>query len=556
MGTLDLEKRQEDKLQYFKDHIEEQIFFQKVLILFENTSFSLLASFLCGTILFFALLDTEQGSNIKYWYAGLIVITVLRMNLTILYFKKPHHTKQFYQLFILGTLISAIFWAIAGTYLFPAGLMEQMVTIIMIAGVSAGGIQSLHPSRFTCSAFCSILVFPLCIVLLLHNTTVYLFIGFALALYLSLLLVLGWRAHNLLSKSLKLHYENMFLAQELTISNSELQHSNLQLRQHEHDILLINKMNERLQHCENSKQAYKVIQKFAQRIFIHVNGSLAITNQQSGELVVVERWGDTPIKSRFSQKSCESFNKSNLYVVNSFNKKPFCQHFTRLAIHTSVCIPLMKQQTVLGLLNFNAQEKISHYYIQLMTTFADNIDMALANLELREALLEQVIRDPLTGLYNRRYLDETLERELKRILRENNSLCVVMFDIDHFKEFNDQNGHEAGDEALKFIGFLAKKMFRENDIVCRFGGEEFIIILINTTLTHAYPRLEAFREEIKNAKLYFMSQQLPGITVSMGAAQAPDHGVQADVLINAADKALYAAKQQGRNRLILAELSK
>jgi diguanylate cyclase (GGDEF)-like protein len=176
-------------------------------------------------------------------------------------------------------------------------------------------------------------------------------------------------------------------------------------------------------------------------------------------------------------------------------------------------------------------------------------------LNYSKILYKQSTHDPLTGLYNRRYLDEALSRELKRVIREKKSSCVAMLDLDFFKSFNDTNGHAAGDEMLKFVAATMQATFRGSDISCRFGGEEFLILLINTDLSSAQLRLENFCEAVKKGEVYFQGQLLPPMTVSVGVAEAPRQGTSAKDIIHAADTALYCAKETGRNRVKCSSVS-
>lgn len=181
--------------------------------------------------------------------------------------------------------------------------------------------------------------------------------------------------------------------------------------------------------------------------------------------------------------------------------------------------------------------------------FNDTVKLALSNIMLRASLQQQSIHDPLTLLYNRRYLDEALPRELSRIIRTNQPLCVCMIDIDHFKIFNDTHGHEAGDEVLKHIGKILNENFRGSDIACRFGGEEFIVILVNSELSAVVSRMQSLREKIKSENILFENKVLPPITISIGIAEAPTYGDTSEKIISAADHALYQAKHNGRDRI-------
>lgn len=167
---------------------------------------------------------------------------------------------------------------------------------------------------------------------------------------------------------------------------------------------------------------------------------------------------------------------------------------------------------------------------------------------LQSQLREQAIRDALTNLFNRRYLEETLERELARAAREIYPLCIVMMDIDHFKNVNDTYGHEAGDLVLKTLAETVTKQSRQGDFVCRFGGEEFVLVMPNITIDVAKERVNSLHKSISSLNIPFGRFNL-NVTVSMGISCYPLHGETKDALMRAADKALYTAKDLGRNRV-------
>jgi diguanylate cyclase (GGDEF)-like protein len=170
--------------------------------------------------------------------------------------------------------------------------------------------------------------------------------------------------------------------------------------------------------------------------------------------------------------------------------------------------------------------------------------------QLQEALREQAIRDPLTGLFNRRYLDETLLRELHRCQRNNEPLAVAMLDLDHFKHFNDAYGHDAGDSVLRAIGELLLGSLRGGDIACRYGGEELTVILPGSALDDARMRFEELRQAVTQLDLHYRDGELLAITVSIGLAAAEPEEMDAAALLSRADAALYQAKEQGRNRVV------
>jgi diguanylate cyclase (GGDEF)-like protein len=176
-------------------------------------------------------------------------------------------------------------------------------------------------------------------------------------------------------------------------------------------------------------------------------------------------------------------------------------------------------------------------------------------LRLRETLRNQSVRDPLTGLFNRRYMEESFERELARAARGRASLGVIMMDIDHFKHFNDTYGHAVGDLLLKELGAFAQKSLRQSDIACRYGGEEFLLILPEANLETTSERARQICLGV--SQLHFQNQSLAeaSVTLSLGVSAYPVHGLTSEALIHAADSALYQAKNEGRNRVIVSPVT-
>jgi len=190
--------------------------------------------------------------------------------------------------------------------------------------------------------------------------------------------------------------------------------------------------------------------------------------------------------------------------------------------------------------------------VRLAKVLAESTALALANLNLREVLRAQSIRDPLTGLFNRRYMEESLERELSRATRKKQPLSVAMLDVDHFKHFNDSFGHDAGDTLLCEIARVFRTTLRAEDIICRYGGEEFAMILPDAPLPSIQGRIEQLREKVRDTIAQHRGQPLDRVTVSIGIATYPEHGTTSETLLRAADAALYQAKAQGRDRVVLA----
>jgi diguanylate cyclase (GGDEF)-like protein len=177
--------------------------------------------------------------------------------------------------------------------------------------------------------------------------------------------------------------------------------------------------------------------------------------------------------------------------------------------------------------------------------------LTLSNIALREELRQQAIRDPLTGLYNRRYLEETLTRELNRAKRLNIPLCVSMLDIDHFKVINDTLGHTAGDALLRQLGHTLRENLRSSDIACRYGGDEFVLIMPDSSLDDTRRRLQQILELVKALRAWTGDQLHAAPTMSAGIAMAGEHNFNEREILRAADEALYAAKQAGRDLVII-----
>ena len=225
----------------------------------------------------------------------------------------------------------------------------------------------------------------------------------------------------------------------------------------------------------------------------------------------------------------------------------------------TVCLPLVAQGESLGMLQISYAEpgdaESRRERIAAAKRVTEQLSLALANVRLRDGLREQSIRDPLTGLHNRRYFEESLSREMARSARDRQPLSLFMLDVDHFKRYNDTHGHDAGDALLRELGRELRECARTSDIVCRFGGEEFVVVLPNAGDVEASAWSERLMQNVRAMQVRLGSRALPSITVSMGLAVFPQHGASAEALLHAADAALYEAKRDGRDRLKVVKLA-
>jgi len=320
---------------------------------------------------------------------------------------------------------------------------------------------------------------------------------------------------------------------------------------------LMNHMNDLLQSCVIKKEAYQVIMLVAKDLFPGHNGALAIMPGKDQQLEVVARWGTEEIvASTFSLEDCWGLRHGRLHEVLDPQGGLLCSHFAKPPQGGYFCLPLTVQGETLGVLSLidNAVMKGKHPpgLKQLAVTISETIKLSLSNLNLRDELRQQAILDPLTGLFNRRYLDETLPRELLMAKRRNAPLCVVMLDIDGFKQFNDSFGHGPGDAVLRDFADILREHLRKSDISCRYGGDEFVLILPDSSITDTQERMEQIRTLLKEYKLnHFGKQTLKMVSLSAGIAHMPEHGKTEAELLRAADEAMYAAKQNGRDRVVV-----
>lgn len=327
----------------------------------------------------------------------------------------------------------------------------------------------------------------------------------------------------------------------------------------------LNELGEQLQSCQTIDEACAVSVQYIRRICPGNHGALYLLNADRDLAEAVGTWSE-PIhtKKAFEPLSCWAIRRGRKHLVDALHPGLLCGHIDGHENGQYLCVPLMVNGEAIGILHLNNTDAqlpeddetaISYmeHKTQLVTTIAEHIALAISNLNLRETLRQQSIRDALTGLYNRRYMQETLERELVRAQRENTPVGLVMFDIDHFKNFNDRAGHDAGDALLRELGTYLNTFTRGGDIVCRYGGEEFLAVLPGATVESAAQRAEQIRRDVSGMVVYHLGKPLEKCTISLGVSVFPANGNTGETLLKAADNALYRAKNEGRNRVVVAE---
>jgi diguanylate cyclase (GGDEF)-like protein len=323
-----------------------------------------------------------------------------------------------------------------------------------------------------------------------------------------------------------------------------------------HNLSLMHEMTSLLQSCADIGESLEVIHQFASRLFPTGSGALYLFRESRNQLSAAMDWG-APVHSReiFQPEDCWGLRRGEPHKLDQDHHSLACQHVERAADVLSLCMPVLAKGNVLGILYLERQpdQPISQVEYRLAATMASQIALALSNIKLRETLRDLSVRDPLTGLFNRRYMEESLQREIATARRKDRQLGLAMLDVDHFKRFNDTFGHDAGDMLLREVGELLIHRSRAGDIACRFGGEEFVMIYPEASPDVVIKLAEEIRQAIHDMQVQHFGRALGQVTASLGLAFFPQHGQTTDALLRAADKALYAAKGAGRNYVQVAE---
>ncbi len=339
----------------------------------------------------------------------------------------------------------------------------------------------------------------------------------------------------------------------------------LALKQRTTEITLLSQLGALLHACLTTHEAFKIFGQFAPRLFPAESGALYILSPSRNTLESASAWGDFPAGEQvFAPDDCWALRSGRMHCVDEPTPAIVCPHLSAWSAVAHLCVPMTAQGDILGILHVHSNpvspavtkegiRPLPASKRQLATAVAEQVGLALANLKLRETLRLLSVRDPLTGLFNRRFMQESLERELRRAARSSRPLGGILLDIDHFKQFNDSYGHEAGDIVLRELGGFLQSQIRGEDIACRVGGEEFLLILPDTSLDVTRQRAEKLREASKRVSIQYGGRPLGVITLSMGVVVFPVHGSTCDVILRSADEALYQAKAQGRDRVVVAK---
>jgi diguanylate cyclase (GGDEF)-like protein/PAS domain S-box-containing protein len=351
-------------------------------------------------------------------------------------------------------------------------------------------------------------------------------------------------------------------AQETALRDSKT-HVEESLHEVEHlnrQVTLLGELTGFLQACPSAQEAFACIGEFGPRLFPDSAGALFLADDDGRAWLEHGGWGGMgQAGESFGAGDCWALRRSRAYRVDAPAEALCCPHVRAHAVHDRAyaCLPLTAQGKTFGLLHLNhAPSTLSADAAErrhgMAVAMADQIALAIANVQLREQLLQQSIRDPLTGLFNRRHLQEALFRELARCKRERAPAALLMVDVDHFKRCNDRYGHPAGDAVLQAVAKVLEAHVRQGELACRFGGEEFAVLLPGCDLDGGLRVGARILEGVRALVPVHENRPLDRVTVSLGLAVFPQDGSTPQSLVEAADAALYAAKEEGRDRLAVA----
>ena len=366
--------------------------------------------------------------------------------------------------------------------------------------------------------------------------------------------------HRVTERTKELEAENAqrrLIESELQQAHDDLQRSVLELERRNQEMRLVSEMVELLESCRSLDEAHGVISRRLPLLLRGTQGVLYMIAESRNLLESVSHWGEptSDFDKILDPEDCWALRRNKPHGMASEESDLVCKHVDSENGRSYLCIPMVAHGEIMGLLHIRygeVHEGARNVIAQSALAATEQLSLILANLRLRETLKNQSIRDPQTGLFNRRYMEDSLARELSRAERLGKTVVVAMLDLDHFKRLNDTFGHTAADAVLREWSELLKAKFRGSDIVCRFGGEEFVVILPDIFLEDARQRLEQLRMDLSRMVVHEEGQSIQAVTVSMGIAVFPTHGRDGRSLLQAADHALYRAKEGGRDRIEIA----
>jgi diguanylate cyclase (GGDEF)-like protein len=355
------------------------------------------------------------------------------------------------------------------------------------------------------------------------------------------------------------------LAEELETSHADLEERvrerTAEFERLNHDVMQLTDFGNLLQACADPADAFSVIEYAMAQMFETLSGALYLYNASRNLLELRSRWGALEQPETMTPGECWALRRGQRHFVDGATPTLSCRHVEHRT-GDSICVPMAAHGDTSGMVHLidgwlddpRHERQLTPARQRLGIAMSEQAALSLANLELHQTLRTQALRDPLTGLYNRRFVEDWISREISRADHSGSPLGVVMADVDRFKDFNDTNGHEAGDLLLRAVAEAIKRALRHGDVPCRYGGEEFLLLMPDVAADTVLARTEELRVAVAGTRIHYHGLPLSGITLSAGVALYPQHGANAADVVDAADKALYVAKRSGRDRVMLATM--
>ncbi|MEM7777354.1 MAG: nitrate- and nitrite sensing domain-containing protein [Pseudomonadota bacterium] len=336
----------------------------------------------------------------------------------------------------------------------------------------------------------------------------------------------------------------------------EIQHVKRE-RETASEMKLLSDLNEWVQSTTSIEELFDMISTFMERLFPECRGSIYVYSNSRDVLNGACAWNGDELHAQIRPDDCWALRRGQSYSFRTGEIQFACGHTKPHDGKPYSCLPIVAHGETVGLLHFSPLEGVTEdvffSYSRLAQLVSEQISLAIANSRMRDQLHQQSIRDPLTGLFNRRHFIELLRSQIEACRRTEQTFCLISVDVDHFKRFNDIHGHDAGDMVLRAVGDSLERSCDANELPCRIGGEEFMILLPETTIDRAQDQAEIIRRSIERITVRYGEKALPRITASLGIAVYPDHGVMPQDLMKCADDALYASKASGRNQVTVAK---
>jgi diguanylate cyclase (GGDEF)-like protein len=340
--------------------------------------------------------------------------------------------------------------------------------------------------------------------------------------------------------------------------NEKLAAQKRQLEKRADELGLLSEMGDFLQLCDSGEEVLAIVARFSRQLFPDDDGALYLIDGSGDSLAAATTWGAPACQPTFELQGCRALRRGHTHRLVPPEDQLRCAHLGPSSPGVaSVCVPMVTNGRPLGVLSVSfAVKDLNSSAVwakeQLATVLAQRVSLTMTNLRIREQLKRESILDALTGLFNRRYMATAFDRELRLASRSERPVGVIMLDVDSFKDVNDRFGHAAADKALCDLAALLRSRLRASDVPIRYGGDEAMVILPNTTLEGARATAEKLLQGVRDLEVRHGGRHIP-ITISLGVAAYPVNGADADSVLRAADVALFQAKAGGRDRVLVAE---